>query len=327
MTRLTVPCVVLIWGGLCTLPAFPAAEEITATDRRAVLGRNFTNQPIPKWEGKYFLARDLDNPTAFVFDPAGQKQFETTLTVPGSSRVYLRDLAASRGGVVAAAGSAIAYDGVAAGFIAWLSASGRIDRLVSITPYFAQRICFGHDDTLWALVRQPAEPGARTGPEHELLRQYAMDGRLLRALLPKAAFRIRDHRHPTDPSFLACSGDRVGIYSVPANEWIEISTATGEVVGRYEAISSTATYVTGVILTASGAAYASAQHRDATSRRTTFSFHKLDRSSRKWMPLGATRVAGPDGTSSAAVHGADGESLVIGKELPEFVWAKTPGTP
>lgn len=189
-------------------------------------------------------------------------------------------------------------------------------RVVRTSPFAAYRICFDKEGTLWALGRDLRANTAQGDSPHNVLRQYDRGGRLIRQVLPSDSFPAGP-QHPALKGLLAVAGDRVAIYSTTRGEWIEISTASGKVLGRWAAPDS---QVSGASMTPNGSAYLSFQERRPAVKRTRFC--RLDRGTGRWLPVEPARAIGPDESRFALIYGTDGERLLIGLDLPHFVWVR-----
>jgi hypothetical protein len=172
---------------------------------------------IPAWSKGSFLAFDGNHGGALVlqvFNRAGQPLLLTTVAIPEATRVNLIVAARSPQGALAVSGTAQDSQRAGANFIAWITPSGVISRVVRTTPFAAMNMAFAPDDTLWALGRE-LQHNATRPVTTTLLRQYGTTCELLRTALPSETF-VSQHPHPVVDALLAVSSDPVGVLSVMA---------------------------------------------------------------------------------------------------------------
>jgi len=292
-----------------------AGEELPAPHRRVIVGHGFGQQPIPKWESGFLLARDESIPTVYVFDRDGRRLWTSTLQVPNSARVSPRGLAAWADGTVVVSGGAVSNDGALAGFIAWFGPSGAVQKIVRTSPFVAWLFCPTDEGTLWALGRTLAVPGSKEEPPHDILRQYDRNGRFLRSALPRSTFD--GQRHPVPGAFMGAAKGRLGLYVSATHEWIELSAQSGETLGRSKYPLAGSAKITGLAFTGSSIYISGMQPGGAGSVARAF-FSKLDRTKGQWLPIETGNLA--SGNASPFILGVDSTSLVVGTSLPEISW-------
>lgn len=221
--------------------------------RSQVLSWDFSGQPIPRYKSGFLVAYDSDHATMRAFDKTGALVAVAKLTLPEATTVMIRDVAVAPNGDFVAAVSAQNVSGALSSAIAWVDGRGRLVRAVRTSPFAAARIVFAGDGTLWAVGRVHDEE-FRPVPNHDLVRVYDSQGRLIRSLLPSGTFAT-SQQHPAGEAFLVGGNDRVGLYSAAASEWVEISLS-GEILGRWRtAAIPQGTSLMGVGLTSSGDVY------------------------------------------------------------------------
>lgn len=306
-----------------------AAEQLPAPSEQVSVFTDMNNTNLPKWQNGHLLMWGLP-PLAVLslFDRGGQLRRKTTITIPAAGELTLFNAAVSPGGSSVVSGMALNWEGTTAAFIAWISPSGEIDRVVRTTPFAPYRLCYADDETLWAFGRLLSDPpGSREELPHGVLRQYSRDGRLLRTALSRDSFPSHARPHPATGGFLTVSKDVIGVYSVTEKQWVEVSARTGEVAGRWPGITGPdQTRITGVAKTASGGVYAAAEHGPGPKRRSEF--YRLDRAHSIWTPVDASLVTGPDPFEWRTILGADGDSLVVTKGIVtkgqlDLLWVPT----
>lgn len=221
--------------------------------RSQALAWDFSGQPIPRYKGGFLVAYDSDHSTMRAFDPSGALVAEAKLALPGAVAARIRDVAVAPNGDFVAAASAQSASGAISSVIAWVDRGGRLVRAVRTSPFAAARIAFAGDGTLWAAGRVHDEQ-FKPVPNHDLVRVYDSQGRLVGSLLPSGSFSA-GQQHPAAEAFLASGKDRMGLYSAAAAEWVEMSLS-GEILGRWRtaALPEGASLI-GVGLTSSGDVY------------------------------------------------------------------------
>jgi hypothetical protein len=191
-------------------------DALSAPSKHVRVDREFTNQPIPKWQNGFFIARELFRPILFIFNEQGSKIFneqgskirEVQITIPGAGRVNLTDAAIAPNGKMAVSGAAISIEGAPAAFIAWLNQAGVIEQIVRTSPFAAYRLCFT-EESLWALGWELPPTGERQ-QLHNILRRYNAAGRLRNSSLSTESIGGLDSGHPSAGGHLISSGTRVG---------------------------------------------------------------------------------------------------------------------
>jgi len=303
-------------GIICT------AEQLSSPLERLSINYDFGNKPVPKWEHGFLLMRQYDEypATVLAFDRNGRTVRQANISFPDAVRVILRSAAAAPNGNIAVSGGAWTADGAFASFIAWINAASLVERVVRTEPFAAFRICFDDTGTLWAVGREHTAD-FRGEPQHNILRHYSSDGQLLESLLSRGSITSYNHMHPAEDAYLTASGDRVGLYSVPAREWIEISLS-GAVLGRWNGLETTSdSRIVSAGLTSDGLAYVNVLPRNTASQAGTRpQLFLLDKSSGTWKPIDGTSLLGEIKRRSVKVLGSDGRQLVITAGLPELLW-------
>lgn len=294
-----------VWAIACALAT--SSDELPVS-----LATSFHDKQLPRWENGHLLAWGFPpGPVAWSFNREGKLHRQTTIAIPHVSEIQVGNSAISRNGFGAVSGGATGWGA----FLAWISPTGAVERVVRTTPFANYRLAYADDDTLWVLGRLLADPpGSREELPHDVLRQYGRDGQLLRTMLPRNSFpRHDDWRHPATGGFLVVSKDRIGVYSGNAKEFVEVSARTGEVLGRWPGVAGPGrTRVTGAALTASGAVYVSADH--GPTSKPEAAFYRLDRDAGVWSPVNRTE------SGWACILGADGDNLVVKSGLADLLW-------
>jgi hypothetical protein len=276
------------------------------------LDHAFDNKPLPAWQNGFLVAYDHDQQPAvvFAFDGTGKLVTRATLDIPDAVQVRLGGPAASSGGTLAIAGTAWTARGVGARFIAWISPSGRVERIVQTSTFLPLKLCFDGHGSLWALGKDH-DPHARTEHDHDVLRRYGPDGVLIQTALPRSTFAVTGvERHPAERGFLACSGSTVGVYSIHGQEWVQVSQLIGAEAPRTGPRLPQGSRVTGVALASDGAVYLSAEEPDGSYASSHATIYVLKKNGSRWLPVDAATVFGP-GRRHGYIVGADDDNHVI----------------
>ena len=238
--------VIAIWiGG--TLAAQSIVQKTLPIDW------SFSNNLVPRFNFR-LLARDKDFTTVRWFDSNGTLLSQPQLSVPGISVLQVKDLASAPDGTIAVAARCSDQDGRTAFAIIWLQPGGNIIRVVKTDGFIPYHITFAPDGTLWAAGRG-ADSQLQEPATYDMLRTYDAAGQLLAGYLPRSAGPTS--WVPAADSFLAAMDGRIGLYSVPDNQWIEVA-ANGQFLGKWT-ISGLppASRVTGVAFGVAGGVYLS----------------------------------------------------------------------
>lgn len=230
--------------------------------RSQAINWDFSGSPFPRYKGGNLVAYDSDQTTLRVFDKSGTVERIAKLTLSGASRVMVGDVAVGPNGELVAAASVQDGEGVGTSIIAWMDRSGQLLRVVRTAPFTPFQIVFAKDGTLWAVGRV-YDAERKNTRSHDIIRLYNQQGRLVNSLLPSDSF-TQTRWHPARDSFLISGADRMGLYSVTAAEWVEMSFG-GVVLTRCRTSPPpTGTTLMGAALTSSGNLYLSGFYRPDT---------------------------------------------------------------
>jgi hypothetical protein len=217
-------------------------------------------------------------PNIVLVDRDGRTVLSKKLWFEDSVRLGVSGVSVDDRQNVVAAASVTDTQARIAHVLALLGPSGAVVRLIRTNPFIPLNVCFGPDGNIWVFGRE-SEP---TGEDYDLLRQYDRNGKLLKTLLPKSSFTSQ--RHPASEvgpggwTKIRASADRIGIYSGPAGEWIEVDM-TGSVVVRVRPPLPNGSELEEIAYTLDGAVYATLM---GLSR---YGLYKLNREGRTWDPV------------------------------------------
>jgi hypothetical protein len=311
MTRLFYSFTLLMLPGLW---AQELSEPLRTVPHASVPGRG-----IPKWERGHMLNVDMETATVYAANEYGQTTMQARIWPADAVRVLVYSIAISPNQTFAVEASAFNAAGESASLLAWLSASGKIERLVQLGPAAAMRLCFADDGTLWALVRVHDDKFEEVS-SYDMLRQYDTNGKLIRTALPRKMFPGRDY--PGYLSDMSAITDRIGIYVAGAQTWIEISNG-GDILGSWKLpppAPGTKFEVWNAVLTSSNEVYLSASTR-VDRGREEYGLYRFDKVLRT---LQKVRTSSVLSGGSLYLLGKDGEHLVTldGTAMPKLSWVK-----
>lgn len=259
--------------------------------------------PVPTWQNGFLLSHQGNSNVqtkVFAFDRTGKKVLEAVLKVEGAATVSVATMAASPSEIIAVSGGLNSAPNT--GWIAWLSAPDRIDRLIMTAPFIAHQLCFGPDGTIWAAG---LENGPEVGPlthSYDVFRHYGENGQLLASFLQNETFG----KAPGSPALLShlqCSADRLGFYSQTANQWVEL-LYTGQLLGRWPGIGSYPDLSVQAAGITSKGVLISSQQRIANGTR--LAYYGLDKTSGAWH-----EVQTSSGTFYGHILGTDRDGFVM----------------
>ena len=225
-----------------------ASDALKLSGKPAPFLIDISDRPIPKLENGFVVSFHPDLRDVWLFDQHGNRVRDLLLSVPPPyvSVIRIGGAAASKDGRVAIDATATTDDGKTAHLIAWFDSKGTLQKIVRTTPFASHQIAFDTDGRLWAVGNLYNEQGGRDIPPHDVVRQYDVDGLLLRTFLPNVSFHTR--QYPAAGVLLRAADGKMAIYSEPTKEWVEI-TNSGELLGRWPVPVPASARVTGVALT------------------------------------------------------------------------------
>ncbi len=305
---------------LAAIMPLQCGDHVSAPQASAVLQYEPRGTGVPIWSNGFFLAhQDNRTPGAklVVFDRDGRAIRRIPLSFPDAVSIDLGappsgGYAVSQKGRIAVTGSAASTDGRGTTFIAIIAPSGSVERVILTWPFSPFQVVFGPDETIWVAGRELGDRTRAPAP-HDVLRHYDVNGRMIESMLRSDSFVSLDGRHPATEMCLVATHDRIGVYSVPGNEWVEVSP-TGGLLGRWRMPPlNNVDLVTGLAMTRSGSIYLSVQL--AHGANPPVALYRLDRAALAWLPVDSRAVERP-----RPLLGADGDQLVVAMGLPKAAW-------
>ena len=306
--RTSLKLLLFSWSALISAPVV-GAQELASPEHVRVIGFNFGDRPLSRWNDGLLLSLAGDNAELKAFDRQGQLVIDTHVSVPSAQKVLTYDTAAL-GDYVVVSGTAYNDTNSPASFIAWLDrASGRTERIVRTDPFTAIRIAFAPDGTLWAFGRQ-REENFREQVQYDMLRQYdAKSGALKQLALPRSSITRSTGPHPAFGAFIAAGQDRI-VLVTRQQDWIEVSF-TGELLYSAKATSLGDGKLSGLAVNDHGVPYVSIVRKDGSKDGVGQVFQGAP--GRGWMVVSQ---------EVRRVLGVDGNHLVTAVRFPELQWRR-----
>jgi hypothetical protein len=309
-------CALAVFASLCCAGWLAAADPTVLSPASTVLiPRDNSNRPIPVFGNGYTVFFDRRPAKVWSYDRTGLLKLETALSLPDASQLTISDVAAAPDGSIAVAATASTSHQIA-GVLFWINAEGNVERITRIWPFFAAQIAIGTGDSLWAAGKLTDGQSLKELPQHDLLRQYDTEGRLMRTALPTSSFT---GARPAPGSYcvLSANATTIGFYSRRANEYVELDS-TGVEVRRWKtsALPENVSIVRGA-LTSSGDFYIGGGYNRQASGYHMALF-RLDKQSGAFVPVDVRAEGSP--TRPLTLLGADGDRLILYGKPTGLIW-------
>lgn len=276
-----------------------SGEEVIRIDR------SNGGKPVPRFSNEFLIFFDRELATVTSYKADGVMQVNTTLSLPGTSKLQVREVCADRDGTLAVAASATSSDGTSVVSTLFLiGANGQTLRAWQTPAYGPLRLVFSPAGSLWTIGRE-YDGTFRDIPEHMLLREYSRDGKLIRSALPRTSFA--SPRHPVGSVFLASGADRLGVFSDAAGEYVELDWS-GNVRGRWPlpGRSKAEGFYSGAAISAAGEFYAGSM---ANNEQMTLQVVRLERDTGRLVPVPVPAQKGD--VRASMFLGVSGDELVL----------------
>lgn len=338
LTMRMVVLVVLL-ASCCALPAQVLGPRAATTGlsqpSHRVLEGDFSgaglfvaNAPPPAFDRGYFIsmaewdAAGPDRTAVVLFDAKGRQARAGKIWFSGAMRVHVHYAGATETGDIIASGHAFTSDGANALFIAKTDSSGNVTQVVRTNPFAPSMVCASADGTLWSFGRE-----LDTREDFAMLRQYSLEGGLLRQFLPRSSFPPRSSPAAISGgfqgSFLHCAKDRVALYVNQTDEYVQL-TFSDHVLQRWVLDMSSVgrAKVSGFAVTDAGHVYASLDEQYTGGDPGLTGLYELDTragtSTARWVPVNGTvglldRKQGIPRGSFMRLWGTDGQNLIISR--------------
>lgn len=259
-----------------------------------------------------------------VFDPNGRAVAVANVTFPGAQRVKVIAQAVTPSGSVLASGYAVSDTGQLAYFVSKFGADGRPQATVRTNPFVPAKLCSNDEDSVWVAGLDLGKENAGRR-DYDVLRLYSFQSGQTVSLLSRSSFS--GSLAPVMAgfgSFLECTPTSVVLYSSVAKELMSHRTADPGSVSRSRLQEPwpDRSLMTGLAVTASGAAYASFASTDAGLPKA--GLFRLDLRVGKtpgWVPV---RVFHQNASvDSGWLLGADGNRLLeLRATEPGAIWVE-----
>jgi hypothetical protein len=271
-------------------------------------------EAIPKWSGNALVSVEGSpsaSPLVWIFDQEGRQIAQITVSIPDANYIEVRDAAHGVNGLTAICGAANDSAGHRAGFLALVSADGKMKSLIRTEPYSPTAVVIAPDDSIWMkgveylpVERKPSKT------QNGILRHFDESGKLIGSFLPQSGFSLTELFGGID--HLAANSTRVGWYNGGgATSYFEV---VGGQVDRYSVVPPRGDQISGPTMQKDqifGLTIADDEHvfvSSSVSGRDPKLF-TLDRLSRSWVPVTLPEDGTPPLTSW--LLGGTGKVLVF----------------
>lgn len=293
-------------------PSASVAASATST-KIVALTMDTARKPVPRYHFGHVVSRELLSIKASRIDATGKSIETKDVVLPEASAAQAVDAAVAPDGAIAIAASVTNRSGQVQPVIVWFSPAGDPVRVVSTENYATRRLSFSADGSLWTVGRK-YDSLLRDVPEYDLLRQYDSSGKLIRSALPRASFSVQRDISPASDAFLVISGDRVGIFSVAAGQWVKLSGLTGAVLETGPVPSLPGALIIGVAMGSdTGDFFITAQADDG--RNLVTSLYRLNRDSNQFEEV-----------NTSEFRTAEQQVTLLGSDNAQLVLRVKPGT-
>ncbi len=212
---------------------------------------------IPQFGGGLIASDDFHTSMVWTTDMAGRTLTEATLALPGVKRFQIAQAAAGPDGGIAVAASAVGAGEQWSSVIVWVGKAGHLVRVVKTSPYAVFSLAFAPDGSLWTAGRVRDE-ASRTAPEHDVIRRYDSQGRVIQSLLPKTQFGAPPRLDPCKNCWFVPGEGQMSVLFPRTNDWIELSL-DGRVLKRIKIAPPAADFERLTAATLGGQVYISGQ--------------------------------------------------------------------
>jgi hypothetical protein len=272
------------------------------------------------WKNGKLLAVGTESNDFLFLDSSGDLIAESK--IPDSIRIKLTSAAASSDGQFAVTGHNFDTNTPGASFIAWVDSTGAFTRVIWALGFRISSLAFAHDGTLWAAGTEYDLQTEKPPAAYNILRHYDTSGNEIKTALSSTVLKVEPDKdgiqhYPAENSYLVASAERIGLYSVTAKEWVEVTLASGDVTNHWGGPEPLVDpEITGVAFTETGEAYVSVNLPDKTGNKVVKGTYKLNKSTGRWLRFQVEHDEG-------VLIGADGSDLVIHIGPGQFAWFPT----
>lgn len=194
--------------------------------------------------------------------------------------------------------------------LVWTRANGDIQKIVETSSFAARRIIFAPDGTLWAFGRVYNNKFEEQA-DYDTLRQYGTEGKLIRSALKRSLFKP-SKQAPSAESYMVIGDGRIGVVSLAASEWVELSSV-GEVVGHWPLQIPAGAYITGAALSSSNDLF-------ITQEKETSTLSRFDKKNGTFTNVDTSTFRNSPG-QGVLLAGSEGDQLVVRIKPPNLlIW-------
>ncbi|MDE0105911.1 MAG: hypothetical protein OXN89_26320 [Bryobacterales bacterium] len=199
-----------------------SADELLPTGQiQKLTNRDTSNAPLASYQFGYLFGVNRTNNGLWIDHITEGNVLEDQLSIPETFRVLIRAAAVSPDNRFAVCGTSTDRLGKLSSFIWFLRMDGTLVRTIRTSSFHVRKIRFSADGNLWS-VGIESDSGLEK-VNHDVLRQYDRDGRLVRTMLPRMSISS-SREHPTEGAILVTSSQYVALISLVSERWNLIST-------------------------------------------------------------------------------------------------------
>jgi hypothetical protein len=220
----------------------PPAEagQISGTLRTAFYFEAiYPGSELPDWDRGYVIHHENevnyspDAPMGFMYDATGMRIRQARIWPKGAESVRIRRTAATREGVILAAGWATMQDGSVQGYFVKTDLAGNTVQTLMTGSFETEHLCEAQDGTIWSLGRNVRQENSQE-TNTDVLRHYSFEKGLLHSYLPQATVEaVVPHRSKVpwfepSQSYVQCGKEKVSLYLSFTDEYVEVGTSSFE---------------------------------------------------------------------------------------------------
>ncbi len=265
--------------------------------------------------------------TLVLYDRNGAKSQTGPIWIEGASKVRLNSVTINSKRQILTGGHAIAADGNTIGFLMLTDITGKPKLNIAMTPYAPEKVCFGADGSLWALVLLIDMDGSGRGKDYPILRHYSAEGKLVKAILPRSRFKADWPPAASNSGggevLMQSNRSTLGVFFGHSNLWVEVDSAgqISEWTVKPLPFQGEDGKPNGLTKQVSGAAFLDSGSLYVGLSDALFSgIYKLDKLNQRWVPV--TGAEGRFRDNAITLQSKEGNQLVFSSEKlgPELRW-------
>jgi hypothetical protein len=175
---------------LCTLITLLTAQSLVIAGQSVVYEGDLSPLNILPTFDKGYLAVYEPEDAISLYGPDGRLAYKATVQAPSATLTVVHNASpGSDGSLAVTVDYGIEKEKFLRGGIAFFNNVGKQTAFIDTgSDYFPTQVCFGADHSIWAIVWRGLDAPKTSTADYFVLRNYARDGRLLGAFLPRSSF-------------------------------------------------------------------------------------------------------------------------------------------